>query len=146
MAKVTITNLYAVDVEKTNKRIHEVMVQFTKDTLVEWVTHTTQPIPIWSGATRATFIKLANQVQFNIDISPIVSPPSVGNRSALGIGESKGEIIANFPQYGWIWESTLDYTGVVESNVGFIEIGEKAIADKRPQLPQPVRKVPGPKG
>lgn len=143
MAKVKITNLFEVDLEASTKAFHETMVQFTKDTLVEWVIHTTQPIPVWSGAARATFIKLANQVQFNVDVSPITSPPSVGDRTLLGVDNSSGTLIAKIPNYGWDWESTLEYIDIVEGRSRFLEAGERAIADRRPQLPQPIRKTPG---
>lgn len=140
MAKIVIKNAYRIDVEKTSKQLHETMVQFTKDTLVEWVIHTTQPIPVWSGAARASFIKLANQVQYNVDVSPIVSPPSVGDRTILGINESRGEIIISpLSTYGWVWQSTLDYIGIVDDHVNFIDVGQKSIENKSPKLPQPIR-------
>jgi hypothetical protein len=136
-----------VDIPKARKTIHEYMTQFTLDILADWVIGATNVIPVWSGASRATFLKLANQAAIDILIEPLIVAP-IGSRIPLGFAESLGVVIADARGsgaiYGWDYVATLDYIGIVQDRVNFLEAGDAAIAGKKPQLPKPPTK-PGAK-
>jgi hypothetical protein len=124
-----------IDIEATSEKIHETMTKFVTKQLTTWVTVTTQPIPVWTGATRATFIKLAEQAGATLSISP--KAPQDGR--LRGIDNSQGELIAvPVKLYGWEWTSHLPYTDILNNRHNFIEAGAQAIKGKTPRLPQPV--------
>jgi hypothetical protein len=114
------------------------MTKFTIDTLKTWVLETVDPIPVWSGAARASFLFLAAKAMTSLTINPIAPDPP-GSRITLGITEAKAEVIAdmNKGEYGWNWSSTLAHIGIVEDRVGFVSAGLQAIKGKQPTLPQP---------
>lgn len=123
-----------IDVKATEDRIHKAMTDFVLRQLTTWVIHTTNPVPVWSGAARASFLKLANQVRTEIQINPVA--PS---RIPLGIDTSIGEVLTKKGDiYGWFWESTLDHIEIVEDRVGFVEAGLRSIRRTSVELPQPV--------
>lgn len=132
-----------VDIPKARQRIHEVMTAFTLDVLADWVIGATTVIPVWSGASRATFLKLANQAKIDVVIEPLIVAP-IGSRIPLGFAESVGVVIADARGssglYGWDYESTLFYIGIVEQRTQFLQAGEAAIEGKRPVLPPPPMK------
>lgn len=139
-AKVRVKVRYPrPDTKKTQTAINETMARFVIDTMRVWVLETTQPIPVWSGASRASFLFLAAKAFTSITINP-VAPDPPGSRITLGITEATSEVIADQSkgEYGWTWESSLEYIGIVEDRVGFVGAGLRAIRDKRPILPQPV--------
>jgi len=133
-----------IDIPNAKKRIGEIMTQFTFTVLREWVTEVTDVIPVWSGASRASFLKLANQAEVQVDIEQYIVAP-IGSRIPLGYELSVGVVIADARGssglYGWDWESTLDYIGIVNDRVRFIEAGERVIErNPLPELPQPPTK------
>lgn len=143
-AKVSVDVRYPfVDIPKAKKVIHEAMTEFTIDTLADWVIGATTVIPVWSGASRATFLKLANQAKINVVIEPLIVAP-IGSRIPLGFQESLGVVIADARGsggiYGWDYIATLDYIGIVEDRTNFIQAGEVAIQGKTPKLPEPPTK------
>jgi hypothetical protein len=104
------------------------MKEFLFKTLKIWVTESTNPVPVWSGASRASFLKLAAQAQTIVSISPIA--PS---RVPLGIETSKGLVKADVKrEYSWLWSSSLAHIGIVEDRVGFVEAGITAIKNEKP--------------
>lgn len=145
MVKVKVDVRYpVVDIPKAKKAINETMTKFTFDLLRKWLQEVTDVIPVWSGASRATFLKLANQVEFQITISALIVAP-IGSRIPLGFQESIGVIIADARGqsgiYGWDWASSLDYIGIVENRVGFLAAGQRVVnRTDPPELPQPPTK------
>lgn len=141
MAKVNVDVRYPfINTVKARQRIDEYMKQFVIDTLAIWVIHTTEVIPVWSGAARASFLKLANQAKVEIVIEPLIVAP-IGSRIPLGFETSVGVVIAeargSSALYGWDYESTLDHIGIVEDRVKFIEVGQQSIEGIVPVLPPP---------
>lgn len=138
---VANVNYPVVDIPKAKKVVHQAMTEFVFRVLSEWVTETTTVIPVWSGASRASFLKLANQAKVQIEIeSQIVAP--IGSRIPLGFETSTGVVIADARGsgglYGWRWDSTLDYIGIVDDRVRFTEVGQRVIdRNPAPDLPQP---------
>jgi hypothetical protein len=50
----------------------------------EWLNAVLDRVPTWSGASRATFLRLAQEVGYSVDISPVVS-------SRIGLGQRLGD-------------------------------------------------------
>lgn len=139
MAKVGVEVRYpVVDIPQARNRIHDTMVDFVKDTLTIWISAATNVVPVWSGASRASFLKLANQVNYEIEIESLIVAP-IGSRIPLGYQTSTGVIIADARGsaglYGWDYESTLFYIDIVDGRVRFIEAGNQAIEGITPTLP-----------
>jgi len=145
MPKVKIDVRYpVVDIPKAKQEIGKTMTDFTFEVLREWITQTTTVIPVWSGAARASFLKLANQAQVNIQIESLIVAP-IGSRIPLGFRTSVGVIIADARGdsglYGWDWRSTLDHIGIVQDRVKFIQAGQRVLNRRSPPaLPQPPTK------
>ena len=137
-----------IDIPKAKKKIGDTMTKFTFDVLAEWVTEVTNVIPVWSGASRASFLKLANQAKVDVEINSLIVAP-IGSRVELGYDLSIGVVIADARGsaglYGWDWGSTLDYIGIVDDRVKFLDAGQRVIdRNSAPALPQPPTK-PGKK-
>jgi len=126
------------DLKKTRAKNHKAMSKFTVDTLKTWVMHTVDPIPVWSGAARASFLFLAAKAFTSIVINPVAP-----TRLSLGITEADAEVFSDPGKglYGWRWESELAHIGIVEDRVGFVAAGLQSIQNASPDLPQPVFKT-----
>lgn len=150
MPKLSVDVQYpVVDIPKAKKVIGDTMTAFTFDTLKQWVTEVTDVIPVWSGASRASFLKLANQAQVDVEIDSLIVAP-IGSRVPLGFETSVGVVIADARGsaglYGWDWASTLDYIGIVDDRVKFLQAGQRVIdRNPAPELPQPPTKKKGDK-
>lgn len=127
-----------IDFNKSRQQIHEYMTRYVTDALKTWVIATSDVVPVWSGAAKASFIKAANIAEFSIEINPVHEP----HRIDLGISESTTELIATPDgRYGWTWSSDLAHIGIVEDRVSFIAAGESALRNlEPPTLPPPVMK------
>lgn len=128
------------DLKATKRLIHDHMVEFTREQLKTWVLHTVDPIPVWSGAARASFLFLAAKAFTSFKINPVVA-----SRITLGITEAKAEVFLEpGKRYGWEWESDLEHIGIVEDRVGFVKAGFNSIRNAKVKLPQPaVKSVKG---
>jgi len=81
------------------------------------------PIPTWSGASRATFQKLARELGTSVPIGPIRAPKS---RVSLGARTSSGSGVVEKGEYvGFVYETDLRYLAYNEYN--------RAVAGKPPQ-------------
>ena len=136
--KLTIKVRYPrPDLKKTRENNHKAMVKFTQNTMKVWVLETTNPIPVWSGAARASFLFLAAKAFTSIIINPVVE-----SRISLGITEADAEVFIIIGEvYGWSWQTDLVHMPIVEDRVSFIATGLKAIKNLNPRLPQPVFKT-----
>jgi hypothetical protein len=123
-----------IDLPAVQAAVDERMKSFTLDAMAVWVRSATTVIPVWSGASRASFLKLARQVSLTIPIQPVAP---IGSRIPLGIETSTGSIIADQAAglYGWQWSSGLDYIGIVDIRVGFLDAAISATRKLSPELP-----------
>jgi hypothetical protein len=55
-----------------------------------WLGAVTNIVPVWSGASHGTFLKLASEIGF--DLTPTPSGAKVRNRVNLGFSNSEGQI------------------------------------------------------
>ena len=81
-----------LDLTAYRKKLHEHLSQQTIEAAKKWFDGAimSHPIPVWSGASRATFRKLADQVGYSLPISPVVA-----SRIPLGEGASQGHLTLN---------------------------------------------------
>lgn len=100
-----------------------------------WLIAATSQVPVLTGASKASFLKLAFQAKVALNIRP----RSV-NRIALGTSTSGGYIYKRKGiRYGWRWSSRLDYIQYVDRHNQFLAAGEAALRNfKLQNLPQPV--------
>jgi hypothetical protein len=58
--------------------------------LMEWLEAVLAEIPVWSGASRATFAKLASHISYSIPISPTAI-----DRTGIGEASGDGEMVTD---------------------------------------------------
>lgn len=123
------------DIDKSMEEIHKYMSEFIVGELKAWVNAVTKPIPVYSGAAKASFTYLATRVGVNLTINPVVR-----SRIPLGIAEADSIVFAdaNNGLYGWAFQSRLFHLPIVEDRVNFLDAGRAAIRDPEINLPQPI--------
>ncbi len=72
--------------ESLNHHIHQAGTRWLNATAIS-------KIPVWSGASRATFLHLAQELNFPIDIQ--ISSTAKTPRISLGLAKSSGELDDN---------------------------------------------------
>lgn len=98
-----------------------------------WVIETTDRVPVLTGASKASFLKLAFQAGVALHISP-----KAKNRIALGFGTSTGSIFyEKGKKYGFEWSSDLEYIHIVDRHNRFTHAGRAALKLNFIVLPQP---------
>ena len=77
-----------IDLAKYRKVFDKHLRETIAQALMEWLEATVlAEVPVWSGASRATFLQLARNIEYNIPIFP-VAPSRVGR----GMSESNGSL------------------------------------------------------
>jgi len=76
-----------LDVAGYRKALKAHMQEALAQAIVTWLAAVLEEIPVWSGASRATFIPLASRIAFNIPITPRVI-----DRRGVGIASAGGEL------------------------------------------------------
>jgi len=83
-----------IDFSRFQKLLHEELSNEIAHAAFVWLEAVLAEIPTWSGASRATFLRLAREVEYAISIEPkVISRIPYGQRSG------DGEVTAN-PQKG----------------------------------------------
>lgn len=77
----------SLDLAVYRKALHAHMQDVLAQAIVAWLGAVLEEIPVWSGASRATFIPLASRIEFNIPIMP-----KVIDRRGVGIASAGGEL------------------------------------------------------
>ncbi len=122
------------DVDRTTDEIHRVMSNLAVDAAKTFVFATTDIIPVLTGGTKASFLKLASQVKLTLTINPVKA-----SRIQLGIDSSTGEVFAERGRiYGFNWTSDLFYIHYVDARFAFVERGVQAVRAITPTLPAPI--------
>jgi hypothetical protein len=126
-----------IDIERSEASIHETMVAAITDAARSFVVHATPSVPVLTGASKASFLKLASLVQVSLTISPRVE-----SRIPLGIATSTGVLTSDKDKgiYGFEWSSELPYIHIVDARTGFVDAGIAGLESKNPILPQPTIK------
>ena len=107
------TKFYAasLDMKRYRRALLKHLVKWNMKAGQAWVNAAvnTTPIPTWSGASRATFQKLANELGTTVPIGPIRSRNS---RVSLGQSTSAGSgVVINkqLPYVGFVYKTSLRY-------------------------------------
>ena len=69
--------------------LHRHLTDAIQNAAREWLHATVVEVPVWSGASVATFLKLAAAVAFPLGVSPVTGAP---NRVAFGQRSGTGEL------------------------------------------------------
>jgi hypothetical protein len=121
-----------IDLKRTREEIHRVMSEYVIESLRTWVIATTDVVPVLTGASKASFTKLATEASYNLSITP----KGKKNNISLGVESFSGGVFADESagSYGWTWSSDLDYIHVVDRHNRFLDAGQFVVE----QLPPPV--------
>lgn len=76
-----------------------------------WLSVTAPIVPVWSGASRATFTKLGSAVGADIDISP-----EVPSRIGIGVSSSEGQLTVEGARASFKYSTTLPWLVYNEFN------------------------------
>lgn len=85
--------------------------------LMEWLEAVLAGIPVWSGASRATFVKLAQQIGYGLPVAPAAVETAHGlfteriNRTWMGTAQSDGKLTADKEtgEYTFTYSTTLPW-------------------------------------
>lgn len=66
-------------------------------------------VPVWSGASRATFVQLANHIRYTVPITPVA--PS---REGQGLAQSIGKLETKDGRYVFTYQTTLPWLCINE--------------------------------
>lgn len=79
----------ALDLSGYLSRLDKVLTDAIQNAAREWLHATVVEVPVWSGASAATFLKLAAAVAFPLGVSPITG---VKSRVPIGTANSTGSL------------------------------------------------------
>jgi hypothetical protein len=98
------------------KELDRILISEIKKAARAWLEATVIPlIPVWSGASRGTFLKLAESIEFGIPIQP-TAPPGRGVGIAGGRAASDGGIEIRAGLYLFHYSTTLAHLIINEFN------------------------------
>lgn len=124
-----------IDLDATRAEIHRRMGELAVEAAKKFVIASTDVIPVLTGGSKASFLKLAFQAKVSLAINPIRK-----SRIGLGVESSRGEVFVEpGDKYGFSWSSDLYYIHHVDRQFSFVDAGLSAIQNtNRPELPPPV--------
>ena len=95
-----------VSMESYKRTLHEHLSDAIAHAAFEWLGAVLAEIPVWSGASHATFLQLSREVGYALAISP-----TVRSRESYGASHGDGEIVADkdSQQYTFTYETTLPH-------------------------------------
>lgn len=129
-------NYPRLDLKKCSENVHKTMVDKVTHAAKVWVQATTDNVPVLTGASKASFLKLAFEAKIALSITP-----RTVSRIPLGIDTSTGVLHATKGKtYGFEWSSNLEYIHVVDRHNRFLTAGDRALRKLRIRLPKPVIK------
>jgi hypothetical protein len=95
-----------IDVSAYQKALDQHMTQAIAQALMVWLEAVLAEIPVWSGASRATFTKLASAISYSIPISPTVI-----DRTGTGQASGDGGMVMDKAtgEYTFTYSTTLPW-------------------------------------
>lgn len=106
--------LISISLGQLQSDLDKELTSILKAGVKAWLATAVSIIPVWSGASRGTLIKLGQTVGVQITAFPVKTVDKTGrvrntpNRVNLGVEKSQGEILIQFPNYAMFWRSDLD--------------------------------------
>ncbi|MCA9069149.1 MAG: hypothetical protein KDA84_09515 [Planctomycetaceae bacterium] len=103
-----------IDVDAFRSALNQELQERLKDAANEWLNVSLDIVPVWSGASHATFSELAGLVGFPLSISPVAGI----NRFGLGRSAGKGKVISkeNTSFFAFRYQTTLAHLVYNEFN------------------------------
>lgn len=90
-----IFNLPTEEPEKWKRKVAVEMEAALEKGIIAWLNAATAPVPVWSGASLATFKPLASRVNFALAITPTANGARRGQGTSAGSSRSTGTININ---------------------------------------------------
>ncbi|MEN6367690.1 MAG: hypothetical protein ABFC88_12840 [Thermoguttaceae bacterium] len=91
-------NTPRIDVDRYKDALDKHMREVVAQAVMEWLDAVLMEIPVWSGASRATFIKLGMEIGMNIPVAPATGNWAHGmftsrmDRRGEGLSQSTGKV------------------------------------------------------
>jgi hypothetical protein len=101
-----VINVPRVSARKYETALRAQMLGAVTEAAVAWLQAVTEIVPMWSGASVATFLRLAREASFTLSVQPAGNAP---NRASLGESSSEGEIVAQGTHVFFRYATTLDH-------------------------------------
>lgn len=79
----------SIDLNSYRSELQQILLEAISHAAFEWLNATLAVIPTWSGASRATFLHLAREINYTLPIQP---KQGVQSRFSLGFNQSDGSI------------------------------------------------------
>lgn len=102
-----------IDVERYRTELDKRMREAVAQAVMEWLDAVLLEIPVWSGASRATFVKLAAQIGMGVPIAAGNSGSLVNrlDRRGEGVAQSTGtvEYDKDRGRYAFVYGTTLPW-------------------------------------
>ena len=106
-----------IDVAAYRNALDAHMKGVISQALMEWLEAVLAEIPVWSGASRATFVKVAQQIGYNLPVAPAAVQAVHGlftsriDRTAMGTAQSDGTLTADkeIGEYTFTYSTTLPW-------------------------------------
>jgi hypothetical protein len=92
------------------KKLHEELTHLLIEATRAYIYTTADAIPVWGGASKATFSPLASRAEMALEIFPVAPVNTV----QLGLDESTAEWTAGPTEYGVVYHTTLMQINVNE--------------------------------
>lgn len=80
-----------VDFGKYRRALQDTIGDALGQAAFEWLGATTAAIPVWSGASLATFLPLASQIGLSLSVSPVTRSSGI----SLGLNNATGNVTAD---------------------------------------------------
>lgn len=100
-----------IDLVEYEKKLQRYVAEQAAYAAFQYLNAVTQMVPVWSGASRATFLKLAEAINWSLSINPVTS-----SRIALGEGSSEGKINVEGVRATFIYRTSLRHLVFNEEN------------------------------
>lgn len=91
--KFTYTyNVPRVNLDGYKKALDAAMREVLAQGLMAWLEAVVAEVPLWSGASRATFVKVASKIDASV---PVGGGSAPSDRTSMGLAASTGEMITD---------------------------------------------------
>lgn len=95
--------------------LHRWAERLLKDAVTAWVKTAESIIPVWSGASRGTLVKLGSSVGVNISIFASPSAKNAKTNENTGKDQSEGYLVSERGRYGFVYSTSLFHLAVNEN-------------------------------
>ena len=115
MKFTTQLSIPRINVSGYRSAVDEHMREVIAQAVSVWLEAVLMEIPVWSGASRATFQKLAQGIGYNLPIGPAAVDAAHGlfnsriDRTAIGRASGDGKVTTDKGEYTFTYSTTLPW-------------------------------------